>query len=98
MKIPKSVVIRNKRWRVRLVHNLPKQERTKNIVGSTDTVGRVIYLDSKLRGERLAEVLIHEILHACSRDHISLRCEEKFVEDVDAPLARVLVKMGWGRR
>ena len=55
-----------------------------------DKVGKTITINSKLKGERRLDVIIHELLHATNWD-----LDEVPVNDTATDIARVLTRLGY---
>ncbi len=83
MKIPKSVLIKGKRWRVRLVKDL--RDEGESIQGLTTYEGRLIQIHADLKGETLGVTFWHEFIHAILwESHVSGNdgSPEDFVEEI----------------
>ncbi len=94
MKLPRSLLISGRRWKV--VRGDPGE----GDVGSCDYANRTITLDPRLEGNDLESTAIHEILHACLPEAqivVSERVEELLVELLSQRVGGVLKQL-WGVR
>jgi hypothetical protein len=69
------------------------RERFRNSWGHCDAPNiknKAIYIDPKIRGEHLLEIILHETLHAAGW-HI----DEEFVEELARDQARLIYKLGF---
>lgn len=98
--IPRTLRIRGKRWTIKRECELDGKEARdmKNSVGMTRRDLREIHLSERETGYPLSSTLLHEILHACSRQTVDWRTEEKFIKDVEGALLDVLRQLRWRRR
>lgn len=89
------MILRGKRYGFRLVRGseLPKpKNKGERVDGSCcppTARNKEIRIRKTLRGERLLEVIIHEVLHACFWD-----IDEDAIESAARDLARVLYRLG----
>ena len=84
------VTVRGKRWRLKFGRLKPTAD-YHGICDAPSTPAKTITVNSRLRGEKRLEVLIHELLHAGHWDW-----DEEAVEEFARDLARVLVRLGYG--
>lgn len=71
MKIPNSVIIKGKKWKVRLTKDL-RDEDGEIVNGLTDTETRLIQVNSELKGQFLQFIFFHELTHAILKEsHLS---------------------------
>lgn len=102
--IPRSVIIRGKRWRI-LRDDDPKRPRSRvgykrtprGFDGIAYLDAREIHLREYLSPQDACLTLLHEVLHACSRQKVSKRVEERFITDVEQPMLDVLRRLRWRR-
>lgn len=87
MKLPSSVTILGKRWRLSFVPRLGQQAR--GDCQHPATPSKTIRIQSGLRGSELAEVVLHELLHAAN-----WHLDEEFVETFCHDATRALKRMG----
>lgn len=98
MKIPKSLRIKGKLWRVYIepVEKCRLGECDDDDEGACYPKLREIHLSSELRGRRLREIFAHELLHALLpyEGLVSITTEHKVINAMQAPLAEVLEQLG----
>lgn len=83
MKIPRSVIISGKKWKIVLKKEL-RNDGTETIMGLCDSGTRTIYLDSSLEKNDLALTFWHEFTHAVlSEAHISSNSSAGLAEIVE---------------
>lgn len=85
MRQPLTVTIRNKRYRIEFAQ-------LSDCRGSCDPLtekDKAIRIDSRLRGEELVEVAIHEAIHAACWD-----LDETAVTEAARDIARMLTRLG----
>lgn len=85
------ITILGKRWRLRWV-NAKEMPESDGECDDASYVGKEIRIADWISGERLLDVLIHEMLHAAD-----LTKDESWVEGVATDVARVLHKLGYRR-
>ena len=90
MSLPDSLVIRGRRYEVRLDDTLAARD----LAGYIDHELRVILIDSELKAFAREEALIHEAIHAALPPGLLPEdVEERVAEALDGPLARVFRRM-----
>lgn len=108
-KIPKSIKIRSKRWRIFLE---PETSKYRKEVSGGKTLAQEatlgwcypeaceIHLARELRGRRLETIFAHELIHAMfpSAPILTYDQEERVAEELAAPLATVLGRMRRNKR
>lgn len=80
----KRITIRGKRWK------LIFGKTAKGIDGLCDLEAKTITVNDRLKGERLLDVLLHEILHAAHWD-----LDEAAVAETATDAARIAWGLGW---
>lgn len=63
MRIPKSFMIKGKKYSVRIEKHLRHEDGSK-VDGLCDLDNRTIYLDKGLKRKEMEKVLLHEVFHA----------------------------------
>lgn len=90
MKLPRSVVIGPHRWRLVTIGDELLDE-AGGAHGVTVPRRHLIAVDGTLEGTSLAEVLLHELLHACLAGHtMDDEAEEAVVNAAAGPLLDAL--------
>lgn len=90
MRLPRSIAIGPHRWAL-VVDRDQLLLDAGGCHGSTSTRRHVIAIDGTLEGSSLAEVLLHELLHACLAGHsIDEDLEEGMVNAAAGPLLDAL--------
>ena len=94
------VMVGKTAWTVQLVDDIDDAMREfhgksarplgKNVVGYTDTQGRVIFLKKKKSAQQLASTYLHELLHASCPE-----MSEKRAYHLERTLFKLLWKDGW---
>lgn len=84
------ILLRNKRWR--LLFTSLNREQCDGICDPPVARSKRIRISSSLGEEKTLEVLIHEMLHACSWD-----TAEEAVDESARDIARVLWNLGYRR-
>lgn len=85
--IPERIKILGRWWKLRLTPHMRDHR------GKCDppyASGKTILIDSRLRGQELLEVLIHEMTHAAN-----WHLDEEFVEQFGKDVARALWRIGY---
>lgn len=93
--LPNSVVIRGRRYKLRAVRASQMLCKADNPMGECDPPdmrGKQIRVRKTLRGERLLEVLLHEMLHAAYWD-----MDETAIDITARDIARALWRAGYRR-
>lgn len=88
--VPKSVQVNGKRWRVIL-----KPLNHRGLDGLCRPDVREIHIDSALVGDERAETFLHELMHACVREPVALRTEERLINRMAPRLLAALQSIGW---
>lgn len=104
-KIPKSITISGKRWKVCIE---PETSKYRKLDADNLTLAeerclgmcyrkpiREIHLARELKGRQLEKTFVHEILHACmpTQPVLTYEQEERIVEELSGPLAGVIGNM-----
>lgn len=97
-----SILIRGRRWRIKRERDLGASARDKAAKRELRTCRGVCYPDKReihlavdYRPRAEASTLLHELLHACSRDRIPTRLEERFIADIERALLQALEQLKW---
>lgn len=90
MKLPTSVTIEGKTWRV-----VVKPLRRRNLAGQCVHRRREIQICESLDHEARAETFMHELLHACLHREPESTSEERFVRALSPRLLSTLRNLGW---
>lgn len=92
MRLPRSVTIEGKRWRV-----VRKPLFRRGLVGLCVHRKREIWICTAVPRSELREVFLHEVMHACLPEPFARRTEEAMVTRLAARLVRVLPRLRWER-
>lgn len=88
------ITLNGKRWTLKFVPYLGRGRKTKYVrLGDCDhpeTPSKTIRIRSDLRGEELADTLLHELIHALDPSK-----DEEWVERAATDIARVLWRLGF---
>lgn len=92
MKIPQKILILGKEYNIKKVIN-PTLDCGKPVDGYFDAANSTIALDSKLRGLRLKQVLVHEMIHALhDRVHADSDVDPAYLHMVTDTTASMIVE------
>jgi Zn-dependent peptidase ImmA (M78 family) len=96
MRIPKSILIGNRKWKIRL---------SKTLIATLDCYGvcykddRIIHIDSSQSKSEMEKTLVHELLHAIWPNRAcKMKLEEKLIGKLEEPLYKLLKKYGFLKR
>lgn len=90
MKLPRSLNINGKRWRVVL-----KPLARRGMLGQCLHAKREIQIDQDIPTTERQEVFLHEVIHACLPERWSMGREEKIVFRLSPRLLNALQGIGW---
>jgi hypothetical protein len=91
-RLPRTVQVNGERWRVLL-----KPLARRGLDGLCRPDVREIHIDESLTAEERDETFLHELMHACVREPVSLRVEERLVNRMAPRLLAALESAGWLR-
>lgn len=86
MRIPKSILVKGKRWKVAYKWNL-KDDHENPCDGVCDTTNRTIFLDRALPKTERPQTFLHELIHAVVYE---LHLNTSFPDEVEEVLAEGL--------
>ena len=89
-RLPKTVTINGKPWRVVL-----KPLFAKGFYGLCLRTAREIQIDDTITGDEREETFLHELMHACIRERVSDEAEERLVDRMAPRLLAALKSAGW---
>jgi hypothetical protein len=90
MRIPRSLEINGKRWRV-----VRKPLAHLGDSGRCYPGSREIQLDPYLTREELEDTFLHELIHACLREPWATKAEERMVARLTPRLLKAMKDIGW---
>jgi hypothetical protein len=85
-----QITVLGKRWRLKFVPRAVVGHRRDGTCDSPKDKNKTIHIAQSLKGERLLDVLIHEMLHAADWHK-----DEEWISTVASDMARALWRLGY---
>lgn len=92
-RLPRTLMLAGKRWRVRIVRDLVNDD-GEDVEGLCFKERRVIMIDADQTPVERASTLVHEVIHALFPEGVvGYRTEERIVAALEAPILAALPEL-----